>query len=60
MFWLSHHPQFENAQPIGTELTEAGSKIIGQFDFGFLPIEHSRHEWYQQKLHDPASSTSAA
>jgi cbb3-type cytochrome oxidase cytochrome c subunit len=46
-------PGFENAQPIGTELTEAGSKLIAQFDFGFLPIEHSRRGWYEQKLHDP-------
>jgi cytochrome c2 len=46
-------PGFENAQPIGTELTEAGSKLISQLDFGFLPIEHSRHAWYEQKLQDP-------
>jgi mono/diheme cytochrome c family protein len=46
-------PGFENEQPIGTELTEAGSKLISQFDFGFLPIEHTRHSWYEQKLHDP-------
>ena len=46
-------PGFENAQPIGTELTEAGSKLISQLDFGFLPIEHSRHSWYEQKLTNP-------
>jgi cytochrome c2 len=46
-------PKFENAQPIGTELTEAGSKLISQLDFGFLPIEHSRHGWYKAKLEDP-------
>jgi cytochrome c2 len=46
-------PGFENAQPIGTELTQAGSKLISQFDFGFLPIEHSRKAWYEQKLKDP-------
>jgi len=46
-------PKFEKAQPIGTELTEAGSKLVAQFDFGFLPIEHSRHDWYKEKLHDP-------
>jgi cytochrome c2 len=46
-------PGFERAQPIGTELTEAGSKLISQLDFGFLPIEHSRHSWYEQKLADP-------
>jgi cytochrome c2 len=52
-FGCHNIPKFENAQPIGTELTEAGSKILAQFDFGFLPIEHSRHEWYEQKLKDP-------
>ena len=46
-------PNFENAQPIGTELTEAGSKLLSQLDFGFLPIEHSRAEWYEAKLKDP-------
>ena len=46
-------PGLEKAQPIGTELTEAGSKLISQLDFGFLPIEHSRADWYSQKLHDP-------
>jgi cytochrome c2 len=52
-FGCHNIPKFENAQPIGTELTEAGSKILSQFDFGFLPIEHSRHDWYEQKLKDP-------
>jgi cytochrome c2 len=52
-FGCHNIPKFENAQPIGTELTEAGSKLLAQFDFGFLPIEHSRHSWYEQKLKDP-------
>ncbi|HLQ77921.1 MAG TPA: c-type cytochrome, partial [Terriglobia bacterium] len=42
-------------QPIGTELTEAGSKLVAQLDFGFMPIEHERAEWYTQKLKDPRS-----
>src|SRR5207244_12623288 len=46
-------PGLEKAQPIGTELTEAGSKLISQLDFGFLPIEHSRRAWYEAKLKDP-------
>ncbi len=46
-------PGFEKAQPIGTELTEAGSKLISQLDFGFLDIEHERAAWYEQKLRDP-------
>jgi mono/diheme cytochrome c family protein len=52
-FGCHNIPGFENAQPIGTELTEAGSKLISQLDFGFLPIEHSRRGWYEQKLHNP-------
>jgi len=46
-------PGFENAQPIGTELTEAGSKLRSQLDFGFLDIEHDRAEWYRAKLKNP-------
>ena len=46
-------PGFETAQPIGTELTEAGSKLISQLDFGFLEIEHTRADWYTAKLHNP-------
>jgi cytochrome c2 len=46
-------PGFETAQPIGTELTEAGSKLISQLDFGFLDIEHHREEWYAAKLENP-------
>lgn len=46
-------PGFEKAQPIGTELTEAGSKLVSQLDFGFLDIEHSRSDWYTQKLKNP-------
>ena len=44
---------FEDAQPIGTELTEAGSKTVTRLDFGFLDIEHERSAWYEQKLEDP-------
>jgi mono/diheme cytochrome c family protein len=49
-------PGFANAQPIGTELTEAGSKIRNQFDFGFLELEpeqHTRDEFYRAKLRNP-------
>ena len=44
---------FETAQPIGTELTQPGSKLLNQFDFGFLDIEHTRTEWYAAKMADP-------
>jgi cytochrome c2 len=52
-FGCHNIPQFENAQPIGTELSTAGTKPISQLDFGFVNIEHSRHAWYEQKLKDP-------
>ena len=54
-FGCHNIPKFEKAQQIGTELTEAGSKLVSQLDFGFIDIEHSRHDWYKQKLTDPRS-----
>jgi len=44
---------FENAKPIGTELTTEGSKDLHQFDFGHVELEHSRHAWIYQKLKEP-------
>ena len=46
-------PGFENAQQIGTDLTEEGSKIIARFDFGFVDIEHSKEEWIFNKVKTP-------
>lgn len=46
---------FETAKPIGTELSEWGSKPINKLDFGLLEIEHDRIAWLKQKLHDPRS-----
>ena len=43
---------FEDAKPIGTELTKEGSKDIHQLDFGFVHLEHTRHAWLTQKLKD--------
>ena len=54
-FGCHNIPGMEKEQPIGTELTEAGSKLVSQLDFGFLDIEHDRASWYSQKLHDPRS-----
>jgi len=54
-FGCHNIPGMEKEQPIGTELTEAGSKLVSQLDFGFLPIEHDRADWYAQKLTDPRS-----
>ena len=44
---------FENTQPIGTELTEEGSKLVARLDFGFVDIPHSKLDWFHQKIQDP-------
>ncbi len=45
---------FENLKPIGTELTQEGSKTLHQFDFGHVhEVEHSRHAWIKTKLLRP-------
>ncbi len=46
---------FETTQPIGTELSEAGSKLVSRLDFAFVEdIPHtSKIAWYRTKLHDP-------
>ncbi len=44
---------FENTQPIGTDLSEAGSKLVSRLDFAFVDIPHTKIEWYETKLHDP-------
>ncbi len=44
---------FEDAKPIGTELSNEGKKDIHQLDFGFVNIEHSRQSFFIQKLKEP-------
>ena len=44
---------FENEKPIGTELTEEGSKTVHDLDFGFVPIPHDKYAWFSQKLKNP-------
>ena len=45
---------FESLKPIGTELTQEGSKTLHQFDFGHVhDVEHSRHAWIKTKLLRP-------
>lgn len=46
---------FENAQPIGVELSEEGTKLVGRFDFGFVTdIPHtSKLAWFRAKLRNP-------
>lgn len=46
-------PGFEDAKPIGTELTEEGSKPVHRLDFGFLHLPHTRQDWFRTKLHNP-------
>lgn len=46
---------FENAKPIGAELSEWGSKPVSKLDFGLLTIEHDRIAWLEQKLRAPRS-----
>ncbi|MFN0150377.1 MAG: c-type cytochrome [bacterium] len=44
---------FEDGKGIGTELTEEGSKPVKRFDFGFVDIPHTRHDWVATKLKNP-------
>ena len=44
---------FEEAQLIGTELTEQGSKLLSRFDFGLVHIERSKESWIFNKLKTP-------
>jgi cytochrome c2 len=45
---------FETMKPIGTELTQEGSKPLHQFDFGHVTsVPPTRHDWIRTKLLDP-------
>jgi cytochrome c2 len=48
-------PGFEKTSPIGTELTEEGSKLVERLDFGYLEgeIPHTLPAWLKQKLLEP-------
>jgi mono/diheme cytochrome c family protein len=46
---------FETTQPIGVDLSEEGSKLVTRLDFAFVDIEHSKLDWFHQKLRDPRS-----
>ncbi len=52
-FGCHNIPGFEQALPIGVELTTEGSKLVTRLDFGYVDIEHSREAWFFQKLKDP-------
>ena len=54
-------PGFEDAKPIGTELTEEGSKAVHRLDFGFIHLPHTRQDWFWTEApHARASSTATA
>ena len=44
---------FEDSKPIGAELSDEGRKDIHKFDFGFVEIPKTRHDWVIQKLKEP-------
>ena len=45
---------FEDAKPIGTELTTEASKPVAKLDFGHIhDIGHTNYEWFEQKLANP-------
>ncbi len=46
---------FEKTQPIGTDLSEEGSKLVTRLDFGFVTdIPHTdKLGWFNRKLHNP-------
>jgi len=48
-------PGFEDATPIGTELSEEGSKLVERLDFGFEheTIPHTLPAWLHRKLKEP-------
>ena len=46
---------YENAKPIGAELSEWGSKPVSKLDFGLIEIERDRIAWLKQKLKAPRS-----
>jgi len=47
-------PGYEDAKPIGTELTFEGSKPIDKLDFGFQhDLEHNNYTWFEAKLKNP-------
>ena len=47
-------PGYEDAKPIGVELTTEGSKPVDKLDFGYIhDIEHTNYAWFEQKLKNP-------
>lgn len=46
---------FENAQKIGVDLSDWGSKMVTRLDFGYIDLEHTRRAWLEQKVSAPRS-----
>ncbi len=48
-------PGFETTMPIGTELSEQGSKLVDRLDFGYEHerLPHTLPAWLHQKLMEP-------
>ena len=45
---------FEDAKPIGTDLTFEGSKPVEKLDFGYIhDIDHVNYAWFEKKLENP-------
>ena len=44
---------FEDAKPIGTELSDHGRKDVHMLDFGLVHVDHTREAWFLQKLKEP-------
>ena len=52
-------PGFEDAKPIGTELTEEGSKAVHRLDFGFIHLPHTRQDWFRHEARTRRASSTA-
>ncbi len=53
-FGCHNIPGFEDAKPIGTELTMEGSKPVDKLDFGYIhDIDHTNYSWFETKLENP-------
>jgi len=52
-FGCHNIPGFEQALPIGVELSQEGSKLVTRLDYGFVDIPHTKPAWFLQKLKDP-------
>jgi len=53
-FGCHNMPGYEDAKPIGTELTVEGSKPVDKLDFGFQHhLDHNNYTWFTEKLKNP-------